>query len=467
MHAVENQPTNWYIGEKHIKIMKIEMPENVNLIIRRLTVNGYEAYAVGGCVRDRLLGRDPMDWDITTSAKPEQVKELFDHTIDTGIQHGTVTVMMNHVGYEVTTYRIDGEYEDSRHPKEVTFTANLIEDLKRRDFTINAMAYNHEQGLVDAFDGLGDLQRGIIRCVGNPEHRFSEDALRMLRAVRFAAQLGFDIEAETKLAIGELAYTLDKISAERIQVELVKLLTSDNPDRIRTAYELGLTRVFLPEFDEMMETAQANKHHMYSVGEHTLVCLKNIRKDKVLRLSMLLHDVGKPACKTTDEEGTDHFDGHPQVGAKMARDIFRRLKFDNKTTDACCRLIEHHDDRPEVTENNIRHAMNRIGIEAFPDIFEIKRADILGQSWYHRQEKLDYIMHFQQTYEKIISEKQCFQKKDMAISGKTLISMGVAPGREMGQILEELFRMVLDDPSLNSEEKLIDIVHKKINPLIG
>ena len=241
--------------------MKIQMPEDVKYILEKLNSAGYEAYAVGGCVRDSILGRIPDDWDITTSAKPEETKALFPRTIDTGIQHGTVTVMCNRVGYEVTTYRIDGEYEDSRHPKEVIFTADLLEDLKRRDFTINAMAYNHLEdedngdrtyknvGLVDAFGGIEDIENKIIRCVGNPIHRFEEDALRMMRAVRFSAQLGYEIEEETKNAIGVLSGNLANISAERIQVELVKLLISNHPDYLRTAYETGMTKVFFPEFD--------------------------------------------------------------------------------------------------------------------------------------------------------------------------------------------------------------------------
>ena len=238
--------------------MHIDLPQNVNFIIDRLYEHGFEAYAVGGCVRDSLLGRKPQDWDITTSAKPDQVKTIFNHTIDTGIQHGTVTVMLDHVGYEVTTYRIDGEYEDARHPKEVTFTSNLKLDLERRDFTINAMAYNHKSGIVDEFDGIGDLNKHIIKCVGCAHDRFSEDALRMFRAVRFAAQLGFEIDKETQDAIKELAPTMAKVSAERIQVELVKLLTSDHPEMMRNLYELGLTKVFMPEFDVMMQTPQNN-----------------------------------------------------------------------------------------------------------------------------------------------------------------------------------------------------------------
>ena len=241
--------------------MHISLPEKVENIISTIEANGFEAYAVGGCVRDSILGRIPDDWDITTSASPQQVKALFRHTIDTGIQHGTVTVMLRREGFEVTTYRIDGEYEDSRHPKEVTFTSNLREDLKRRDFTINAMAYNNRTGLVDAFGGLEDMERKLIRCVGESQERFEEDALRMMRAVRFSAQLGYAIEEGTEQAIQKMAGNLGHISAERIQTELVKLLVSPHPDYLRICYETGITKVILPEFDRCMETAQNHPHH--------------------------------------------------------------------------------------------------------------------------------------------------------------------------------------------------------------
>ena len=296
--------------------MKIELPGKVKYIIDTLICAGYEAYAVGGCIRDSILGRVPGDWDITTSASPLQVKQLFPKTVDTGILHGTVTVLEGGEGFEVTTYRIDGEYEDQRHPCEVTFTSDLLEDLKRRDFTVNAMAYNEAQGLIDEFGGIEDLKNQVIRCVGEPAHRFTEDALRMMRAVRFAAQLGFTIEKHTKMAISQLAPDLGKISAERIQAELVKLLVSDHPEEMRTVYETGMSRVFLPEFDEMMHTPQNNRYHRYNVGEHTILAMQNIRPDKILRLTMLLHDVGKPACKTADENGIYHFFGHPTEGAR-------------------------------------------------------------------------------------------------------------------------------------------------------
>lgn len=446
--------------------MHIDLPQNVNFIIDRLYEHGFEAYAVGGCVRDSLLGRKPQDWDITTSAKPDQVKTIFNHTIDTGIQHGTVTVMLDHVGYEVTTYRIDGEYEDARHPKEVTFTSNLKLDLERRDFTINAMAYNHKSGIVDEFDGIGDLNKHIIKCVGCAHDRFSEDALRMFRAVRFAAQLGFEIDKETQDAIKELAPTMAKVSAERIQVELVKLLTSDHPEMMRNLYELGLTKVFMPEFDTMMETPQNNKHHMYSVGEHTIRTLMNVRADKVLRLTMLLHDVAKPVCITTDEHGQNHFKKHPAVGADMAKKILRRLKFDNKTIDICCTLVREHDDRPVITQSNVRRAMSRIGVDLFPLLFEVKRADMLGQSLYKRDEKMAYIDEYERVYNDILAQNQCVSKKDMKINGKDLITLGVEPGQKLGAILDCLYEMVLDDPKLNDRKKLIEHANKIISTLI-
>ena len=409
--------------------MRMKLPEHVNRIIHRLQKEGYDAYAVGGCVRDTLLGREPKDWDITTSARPEIVKSLFSHTIDTGIQHGTVTIMLDHVGYEVTTYRIDGEYEDSRHPKEVIFTGNLVEDLKRRDFTINAMAYNDESGLVDAFEGEQDLKKGIIRCVGNPHDRFGEDALRMLRAVRFAAQLGFSIEERTKVAVADLAPTLAKVSAERIQMELVKLLTSANPQEMREVYELGLSRVFLPEFDRMMETPQHNKHHMYTVGEHTIHALEAISEDKVLRLAILLHDVAKPLCITTDEEGQDHFKGHPQEGAKMAKEILRRLKFDNDTINHVCLFVRYHDDRPALSATSVRRMMSRIGEENMEGLLAVKRADTLGQSMYQRREKLAYIDEFEKLYQQIIREQQCVKKSDLALNAPGSYSYGNPAGQ--------------------------------------
>lgn len=437
--------------------MRLQLPAAVNMIIDVLHAHGYEGFAVGGCVRDSVLNRKPDDWDITTSATPYQVKELFQKTVDTGLQHGTVTVLVGGTGYEVTTYRIDGEYEDGRHPKEVQFTSNLIEDLKRRDFTINAMAYSQENGLIDAFGGMEDLQNKVIRCVGDPRQRFQEDALRILRAVRFAAQLGFSIEENTRKAIVELAPTLTKISAERIQTETVKLLVSDRPQMWKTVYELGITKIIMPEFDEIMETPQNTPHHMLNVGEHTLRAMEGVENSKVLRLTMLLHDMGKAKMRTTDEHGVDHFKGHGDVGKEMARSILRRLKFDNDTIVKVCHLVYWHDDRAEVSEKAVRRAMNRVGEELFPMLLKVQRADTMAQSMYRREEKLARIDGVEKLYKEILEKKQCVSLKTLAVTGRDLIANGMKPGPELGKVLEELLQIVLDEPEKNQKELLLQI----------
>ena len=298
---------------------------------------------------------------------------------------------------------------------------------------------------------------GKVVCKSDEtQERFSEDALRMLRAVRFAAQLGFAIEAETKEAMVKLAPDIAKISAERIQTELVKLITSAHPGEIRTAWETGLTAVFLPEFDRMMATPQNTKHHCYSVGEHTVAALEHIVGDKVLRLTMLLHDVAKPVCRTTDASGNDHFYGHPKEGSEMARKILRRLKFDNDTTDKVCRLVCWHDDNPPLSEKNVRRAVSRIGVEQYPALFAVKRADILAQSEYQREEKLSYVDGYEALYREILEKNQCLTIRDLAVNGSDLIAAGMKPGKEIGETLKSLLELVLDDPELNNRELLLE-----------
>lgn len=435
--------------------MRLTIPQKVEMILHILEEHGFEAYAVGGCVRDSMLGRIPDDWDITTSARPEQVKELFRRTVDTGLQHGTVTVLMEKEGFEVTTYRVDGEYEDGRHPKEVAFTASLEEDLKRRDFTINAMAYNPARGVVDLFHGQEDLAEGMIRCVGNPQERFTEDALRIMRAVRFSAQLGFQIEEKTKDALSVLAPNLKYVSAERIQAELVKLLVSPHPDHIRIAYETGITEKFLPEWDACMVTEQNTPHHCYTVGEHILCSLTNIRPDKVLRLTMLLHDIGKPVVKRTDETGRDHFKMHGPESEKMAQAILRRLKFDNDTISKVCRLVKWHDYRPLPEMKAVRRAVNKIGEDLFPLYLEVQRADILAQSTYLRSEKLERLKGVHACWEKIREEQQCVSLKTLAVTGRDLIAAGISPGKEIGELLGQLLDLVLENPEYNTKEILM------------
>ncbi len=442
--------------------MNIAVPENVNYIINTLIQNGYEAYAVGGCVRDSILGKTPKDWDITTSAKPDKVKELFKRTIDTGIEHGTVTIMLDKVGYEVTTYRVDGEYEDNRHPKNVEFTTNLTEDLKRRDFTMNAMAYNEIHGLVDEFDGVVDLESKQIKCVGDPLERFNEDALRMLRAVRFAAQLGYKIHEDTLRAISIKAENLEYISAERIQVELNKTITSDNPNKILISYNSGITKIIFKEFDDMMITEQNNPNHIYNVGEHTIKAVENIGSDHILRWTMLLHDIGKPKTKTIDENGIGHFYGHAEVSADMAKEILKRLRFDNYTIDTVVRLVRWHSYDIKPTKKAVRKAANKIGVDIMEMLFEVKKADILAKNPLIIENRLLILDEVVQVYNQVKSDNDCINLNQLAINGKDLIEIGIKPGILIGNILNDLLQKVLEEPKLNKKEILIEEVKQQL-----
>ncbi|MCL2253168.1 MAG: HD domain-containing protein [Lachnospiraceae bacterium] len=450
--------------------MTINLPDNVKKIIETIEAGGYEAFAVGGCVRDSYLGRVPEDWDITTSASPAEVKSLFRRTFDTGLKHGTITVLLDSEGFEVTTYRIDGIYEDKRHPKEVTYTNNLAEDLKRRDFTINAMAYNDRKGIIDLYGGIDDLKNRIIRCVGCAEDRFAEDALRMMRAVRFSAQLGYTIENKTLKAIAEKAADIKFISAERIKDELVKLITSPNPDFLRVVYQVGLTAHFFPEFDVCMETGQNNPHHCYSVGEHIIHSMKSVEADKILRLTMMLHDIAKPLTASVNEKtGFDRFHGHPEKGAEIARKVMRRLKFDNDTVDKVTRLVLHHDYdiyiNPDLDLSNfvipdkyVRRAISRIGEDIYPLFLKVQEADISAQSDYMHKEKLKYHAEISRIYHKIRAAGDAVTLKDLAITGHDLVKLGIPPGKNIGRILKELLDDVIDFPDHNNKEYLMKAV---------
>lgn len=478
--------------------MTINLPKDVSFIIHILEKAGYEAYAVGGCVRDTLLGREPQDWDITTSAKPEQIKALFYKTIDTGIQHGTVTVMLHKVGYEVTTYRIDGEYEDNRHPKSVEFTQNLTLDLERRDFTINAMAYNTKDGLVDAFEGIQDLKDHKIRCVGDPGARFDEDALRMLRAVRFSGQLGFRIQESTRNAIVERAENLKNISAERIRVELTKLLLAKDAGQIREAYRTGMTGIFLPEFDKMMEVDQKNPHHIYTVGEHSIrsVEIMNFffglkmepwkgakipdevlaqaqeftrtmtdKEHTILCLTMLLHDIGKPDAMTVDEKGVGHFYGHPQAGEKIVGKILKRLTYDNETVSMVKRLVYWHDYQYGGNLKSMRKALAKMGRDMMPYLFLVQYCDILAQNPATFPEKLERVNHAIALWKEVLSSKAPLQLKDLEITGKDLMAMGIKPGPQIGRILQSVLEYTLEYPEKNQKEMLLEWVQEQKDTL--
>ncbi len=399
--------------------IKIELPSSVKSIIDILEDAGYEAYAVGGCVRDSILGKNPEDWDITTSAKPEQVKELFNKTIDTGIKHGTVTVMIKRIGYEVTTYRVDGEYEDGRHPKEVIFTSNLIEDLKRRDFTINAMAYNDRTGLIDCFGGIEDINNKIINCVGNPEERFSEDALRILRAVRFAAVLGFEIEEETKKAVEDLASTLRKISRERIQAELKKLIMSDGLNKIRDLYQTGIMKWIFEDED---------KDYLADDYEMMIEALEYSPKDQYIRWALFITYVS-------------------------AIEPLRSLKFDNKTVGICSRLKKYKDYKLESDEISVRMAVQEIGVDIF-ETYYIPYRMLIGDM---SNTVLDEVMY---VYSVIKSRGDCLSMSELALNGNDLKEREIASGKELGIMLKKLLHAVLENPKLNDKETLLQIANK-------
>ncbi|MBR0164768.1 MAG: CCA tRNA nucleotidyltransferase [Lachnospiraceae bacterium] len=436
--------------------MRIDMPKAVSGILKTLQRAGYEAYIVGGCVRDALLRREPSDWDITTDATPGQVQALFPKTIPTGIQHGTVTVRRQGVSYEVTTYRVDGVYEDARHPKDVTFTADLSEDLRRRDFTINALAYNEKQGLIDLFEGEKDLKEGIVRCVGDARERFTEDALRILRAYRFAAQLSFRVEDETHAAACEMSGRLVMISAERIRGELMKMICSAHPERIIDLYEAGATAHFFPEWDLCMNTPQTNPYHCYDVGKHIAESMRAIRPDPVLRLTMLLHDIAKPQTRSVDADGTDHFYNHPEKSADMAREIMKRLKYDNATIRRVTNLVRHHDMHlgRTPTKRMIRRMMHEVGREDFPLLLEVIEADNAAKAPSCRAEKEEELARIRLLHAEIEEAKDAVETRDLAITGNDLIASGIAPGAVIGRILETLLEEVIEDPSRNKKEYL-------------
>ncbi|MDO4978458.1 MAG: CCA tRNA nucleotidyltransferase [Eubacteriales bacterium] len=449
---------------------KIQIPKNAATIIQMLNSHGHEAYVVGGCVRDSIIGHTPADWDITTSARPDQVKAIFNKTIDTGLKHGTITVMMGKEGYEVTTYRIGGVAEDPES-LEVTFSDNLEEDLSHRDLTINAMAYHPVEGVVDLFGGLADIDDGVIRCVGSAEERFAEDPLRMLRVIRFSGQLNYKVDPAVMDAIRAQAQNLASVSKERIQMELLKMMISDHPEVIRTAYEAGLTKVFLPEFDDMMTTVQNNPHHCYTVGEHTIHCLMNISPNPILRLTMLFHDIGKPATKSTDDQGIDHFHGHYKVSSEMAASIMKRLKFDNNTIKLVTTLISFHDTRfsDPLSEGRrqLRKVLSKITPTLFPYLLDVMKADLLSQSEYKREQKMATLEEAHAAYEEIMANHDCLSLKELKINGNDLKALGIKDGKTIGSILKTLLTMVLENPELNNYMYLEELALRIYKQLIA
>ena len=432
----------------------IRPPQNVLYILGVMRDNGFEAYAVGGCVRDAVLGRVPKDWDITVNTAPAKVRELFDRTLDTGIKHGTVTVMLGEEAYEVTTFRIDGIYEDGRHPSSVEFTGNLEDDLRRRDFTINAMAWNPWRGLVDPFGGTSDIKARCIRAVGDPDERFREDALRMLRAVRFSAQLGFEIDAGTFEGIHKNSGLIYNVSSERIREELSGILTAEDPGKFTLLRDTGIMGLILPELEVCFDTPQNNPHHVYNVGEHSIRAAAAIENKRYLRWTMLLHDIGKAVTRTTDEDGVDHFYGHPDKSHEIAENILGRLKFDNKSIDRILRLIRHHDRDIIPQPKAVAKAVSAVGEDLFEDLLKVKRADISAQNPAYAGEGIEYIDRISKIYRELLEASNCLKLRDLAINGQDLIDLGFHEGREIGRALAVLFEKVLEDPSLNDKAVL-------------
>ncbi|WP_035283093.1 MULTISPECIES: HD domain-containing protein [unclassified Clostridium] len=436
----------------------IKMPADVDYIITTLMDNGFEAYIVGGCVRDSILNKKPKDWDITTKAKPEDVIKLFDKVVLTGLKHGTVTVIINKESYEVTTYRIDGEYEDNRHPKEVKFVNSLKEDLSRRDFTINAMAYNERDGLIDYFEGMKDLEKKIIKTVGDPEKRFSEDALRMLRAIRFSAQLSFSIDEHILCSIGKLKNHIMNISKERIREEFNKILLY-NPTKIENLKECGLLDFIIPGISATYNKNQNNPYHIYDLYNHIILSTNSIEPLLHLRLTMLLHDLGKINVETIDEKNISHFYGHAEESVKISEKILKSLKYDNDTVNKVLTLVKYHDCTLK-SKLSIKRMLNKIGEDLFRDLIKVKKADILAQNPIYSEERLINLINVEDKLNIILAENECFMLKDLKINGRDLISLGYDKGKEIGETLQYLLNLVIENPELNDREKLINIVKK-------
>ncbi|MDR2590929.1 MAG: CCA tRNA nucleotidyltransferase [Oscillospiraceae bacterium] len=429
--------------------MKINIPKKVLFIINTLEKEAYEAYAVGGCIRDSIIGDTPKDWDICTSALPEQVKKCFKkyHVIETGLKHGTVTLMINRKPYEITTFRIDGDYSNNRHPDKVNFVRVLKDDLSRRDFTINSMAYNPTVGLVDYFNGVSDIKNRIIRCVGDANKRFQEDALRIMRAIRFASVLGFDIETETSNAIDVNKELLQNIAVERISVELNKLLTGINASKILLSFS-SIIEEIIPELKPMIKFNE-NNPNIFNTWKHTIKSIQNIPEKVDLRLTMLLHDIRKPENNSTDGNKK-----HQQESSEAARKTLKRLKYDNKTIKMVKTLILYFDENIQPDNIHVKRWLFNIGEETFRKLLIVKRADITSQEEINNKE-LENLDVVSLVLAKIVEQNQCYSLNTLAINGKDLMDIGVPKGEEIGEILNQLLDLVINEKIKNDKQQLL------------
>ncbi len=438
---------------------QILIPPAVCGILQRLEASGFEAYAVGGCVRDSLLGKEPNDWDICTSAKPEETAKLFSHTVLTGVKYGTVTVIENDVAYEITTFRTENGYSDHRHPDEIVFLNELQGDLARRDFSINAMAADARGRITDLFDGLHDLRHGLIRCVGVPDARFHEDALRIVRALRFASRLNFSIEPQTAEAIHRLCPSLKAVAPERLHKELQGLLCGAGAAQLACEFSDVLC-VMIPELAQCMGFKQYNHHHRYDVWKHTLMALSaETSGNVVLRLALLLHDIGKPAVFSMDKNGVGHFYGHAVVSAAMAENILRRLRFDNATIHRVCLLIRLHDyPLLDMTERGMRRFLAKYGEKVLRELIALRCADRLGKG---TEEPAD-IQAFQAQLLSLLAQRSEISAHPLQINGRDLLAMGVAEGPKIGALLTEIQNAVFDELVENDHEALVNYAQEFI-----
>jgi len=442
-----------------LSIKAFNIPSEIKYILEKLNSTGYEAYLVGGCVRDFLLGKTPEDYDITTNALPQTVMKIFGdvaYTVGTGLSHGTVTVVKDGFSAEVTTFRIDGDYLDSRHPESVEFSANLLDDVMRRDFTVNSIVYSPCSGMKDYVGGLNDLEARIIRCVGDPQKRFEEDSLRILRALRFSSVLGFDIEEHTSKAIFEKAYLLKNISKERISSEFIKLLCGKNVEKILLKYR-EVIAMFIPEICPMFDFEQHTPYHKYDVYVHSVKAVAAAdNKDKMLRIATFFHDIGKPECFFTDENGIGHFYGHAKRSTEITDSVLKNLRFDNNLRTGICSLIKNHDAPIENDERRIKRLLRNLGTDQFFRLLNLQRADNSAQSEIvlHRRERFDQV---EKTAQKIISEKACFSLSDLNINGNDLLSLGIPNGKPIGIILNRLLEDVIENRIENKYDALIAV----------
>ena len=439
--------------------MKSDIPAGVRRVLQTLTVAGFEAYLVGGCVRDLLRGEEPHDWDICTSALPEETEACFADLpiIKTGIKHGTITVTADGEPYEITTFRAEGPYSDGRRPDFVRFVPDLERDLARRDFTMNAIAMDLDGDLRDPFGGAGDIRSGLIRCVGEPDRRFREDGLRVMRALRFAAAFGYGIEARTARAIHENRAMLDRVAAERVRAELCRLLAGKYAGGVLRQYPDVFCQ-FWPQLDPLVTLEQHNPWHRWGGWEHTIRAVEVAPADVTLRLAMLLHDAGKPGCRSTDGQGMDHFYGHPAVSARLADQMLRSLRFDNRTRERVVLLVELHDARLPPGEQAIRKWLSRLGPEAFFQLLAVKRADHMAQAPEKARDRLAELDGIRATAERILAERQCLTRQDLAVDGRDVMAAGIQPGPEVGRVLEGLLERVLSGETANEREALLEIL---------